>query len=201
VPGLSHLAGPWPYLAVFLVVLLEAVGVPSPDEVTLFAAGLAAGRGLLSWPLVMLAATLGAAVGANVSYLIAVKGGRPLLLHYGRRVGLTEARVASAERFFMRYGHAAVFLGRIISGVRLVVGYAAGLFGVPWHAFAVYSVLGAAAWAVLDVGAGVLIGRRLPAIEQALAARWPWGVGVALLIVAAAAGYARARRRRGAGTG
>jgi membrane protein DedA with SNARE-associated domain len=164
----DHLAamGPAAYGLLALLLFAEAVGVPSPDEATLFLAGVAVGRGDLSWPLVVGASAAGAVAGALVSYGLARRLGRPLIVHHGRRVGLTEARLARVEGFVRRRGALATYLGRIVSGVRLVIGYASGLFGVEPGPFAIASVAGALTWSALDVTAGMLFGGHIAALEH-----------------------------------
>lgn len=196
--ALTHLG----YPAIFLVLFIEAIGIPSPDEATLFVAGMAAGRGLLNGPLAMLAAALGAFSGSCVSYALARRLGRPLILHYGRKVGLNEERFAQAERFVTRYESGAVFLGRIVTGVRLVIGYAAGLFEIPTRVFVLWSALGAVAWAIIDVGAGMVLGSEIVNLEGmarhhlALSA---FGLLACLAALGAYFAYRRARRKGASG--
>lgn len=185
------------YPAIFLVLFLEAVGIPSPDEATLFLAGMAAGRGLLSGPLAMLAAFLGAFLGSLVSYTLARRLGRPLVLRYGQRVGLTEARLAQAEAFVARYEQGAVFLGRIVTGVRLVIGYAAGVFEIPPAVFAVWSALGAATWAILDVGAGMLLGHEVGSLRTLIMQHLVVSSAAALVVLAGVGAYLLLHRRAG----
>ena len=194
----DHLAamGPAAYGVVALVLLAEALGIPSPDEATLFLAGIAVGQGALSWPLAVLASALGAFIGALVSFALARRLGRPLILHHGRRVGLTEARLGTVEGFVRRWGVGAAFLGRIVSGVRLVIGYGAGLFGMRAGPFAAASAAGALVWSAADVTAGMLLGGHMAAIGR-FATGHLW---IAAVLVAALAVVLVLRRRRHART-
>lgn len=162
----DHLAamGPAAYGLVALVLFVEAIGIPSPDEATLFLAGVAVARGDLSWPATVAASALGAVCGAIVSFGIARRLGRPLVLHHGRRVGLTEQRLGRVEAFLRRFGVWAALLGRIVSGVRLVIGYAAGLFGMRPGTFVAASAAGALIWSALDVTAGMVLGGHIAAL-------------------------------------
>lgn len=194
---LDHIAsmGPAAYAALAVVLLAEAVGIPSPDEATLFLAGVAVGRGDLSWAASVLASAAGAWVGALASYTLARRLGRPLVVHYGRRVGLTETRLEAADRFMRRYGLLAVFLGRVLSGVRLVVGYASGLFGMEAGPFAAASAAGALAWSAADVTAGMLVGHRLAALGRfARAHALLAALAAAVLVLAYLALHRRGRR-------
>lgn len=175
--------GPAAYGLVALILLAEAVGVPSPDEAALFLAGVAVGRGDLSWPLTVAASAAGAVVGAAISYALARRLGRPLILHHGRRIGLTEERLSRVEAFLHRRGVWAAVLGRIISGVRLVIGYASGLFGMEPVPFFAASVAGALIWSMLDVTAGMVLGGHAGALERFALAHL-WLAALALVVVA-----------------
>jgi len=58
---------------------------------------------------VMVAATLGAAVGSLAGYLIGAWGGRPLLDRFGRYVHIYPDDLDRADAWFARYGDWAVF--------------------------------------------------------------------------------------------
>jgi membrane protein DedA with SNARE-associated domain len=184
------------YAAVFLILLLEAVGVPSPDEAALFLAGIAVGRGQMDYLPAVLSSAAGAFLGSIGSYALARRLGRPLLTRYGRRVGMTPERLRSAEAFMARYGPWAAFLGRIVSGLRLVTGYGAGLLGLSPLPFVVASALGALTWSALDVGAGMLLGQRLSQVWGWVHLHGVWAAGVTLAVVLVAVVVWRGRRRR-----
>lgn len=177
--------GPEAYGLLALVLFAEACGIPSPDELALFLAGIAVGRGGLSWPDAVLSSAFGAVVGAMLSYTLARRLGRPLILHHGRRVGLTETRLAAVETYVARWGMGAAVLGRVVSGVRLVIGYAAGLFGMAPAPFVLASGVGALVWSMLDVTAGMLLGAHARAIGG-FAASHVW-LALPLLVVLVAA--------------
>jgi hypothetical protein len=66
-----------------------------------------------------------------VLYWLAARGGRPLLHRFGRFLRLDPAKLDRAEGWMQRRGPLAVFLGRIIPGLRTPTVIAAGVFGVP----------------------------------------------------------------------
>ena len=79
------------YLVVFLLVMIESIGVPVPGETALIAAALYAGstHKLDIW-WVIAAAIAGAIIGDNVGYSIGRYGGAKVLLRHGHRIGLHE---------------------------------------------------------------------------------------------------------------
>ena len=68
-----------------------------------------AGTGHLALPVVVLIAIAGAILGSCLGYVIGRRGGRRLLLRPGPFVGKRHRMLHGAERFFSRYGEAAVF--------------------------------------------------------------------------------------------
>jgi membrane protein DedA with SNARE-associated domain len=176
------------YAALAGLILGESAGVPLPGETALITAGGLAAAGHLSLPLVILVAAGAAIAGDTLGYLLGRRGGRALLLRDGRAlllrdgVGAAHRRrtVALADRFFARFGVAAVFLGRWAPGVRIVAGVTAGAALMPWRRFAPANASGALAWAASIATLAMLAG---PAGSLALAAA---GLGVAAITLALA---------------
>ena len=187
-------AGPWPlmpvamygYLALFLVLALEELGVPLPlpgDLVLLFA-GYLVGRGAMRFDLAVLTVVLAAFIGAPSLYLLAQCYGRPMVARYGRYVHLDAARLAWLEARSRRWGPAAVLVSRVTPGMRIYTSILAGLGGVRYPHFA--TALGPAAllWAVGFIFLGSQVGQRweeVAALFEHHAA--PVAAGVVLLLV------------------
>lgn len=178
------------YVGVALWVVVESVIVPIPSEVVLpFAGFLVAfpdavepltGRPW-SLPLVVVAGTTGATIGALVAYAIGYFGGRPLLLRWGRYLLIDPEDLAKTEAWFERYGHLAAFFGRLAPVVRSLVSFAAGIARMPLLPFVVFTVLGSAIWTTGLVTAGFLLGENWEAIIGILK-RWQDVMLVALAL-------------------
>lgn len=170
------------------------MGIPSPSEISLIFAGVVAAQGKLSLPLIILVGGLGSISGAHIAYFVALRGGRALILRHGQRVGLTSERLAQAETFFAKRGDLALLVGRLISGVRALVSYPAGLFRMPYPRFLLFTSIGAFLWPVIAAGAGYLVG---PHWQQLVV--WLERVWIVLLVALAGgiALYVVARRRHG----
>src|SRR5246127_5984618 len=82
------------YLVVFLLVMLESIGIPVPGETALVGAALYAGSTHkldIGW---VIAVAIGAAVlGDNIGYSIGRYGGAKLLIKYGHKIRLHEGRL------------------------------------------------------------------------------------------------------------
>ena len=183
------------YAALAGFVFAESAGVPVPGETALIAAGLLAGAGQLSLPVVIAVAATAAMLGDNLGYVLGRRGGRALLLRDGRYAKHRRKAVQTGDRFFDRYGAKTVFFGRWISGVRIVAAVLAGASAMPWRRFAVYNALGAVTWAATVAGIAAFAGPVGAAII--------YGAGVAAAgggaLVAAVRSLQRRRRARADG--
>ena len=63
-------ASGWAYAVVFLLALLDAILPVVPSETAVITAGVVAGSGRLSLPLIVASATAGAMAGDNTAYLV-----------------------------------------------------------------------------------------------------------------------------------
>jgi membrane protein DedA with SNARE-associated domain len=178
--------------------LLALAVLPIPPEVLLPFAGFQAAQGNLDL-LVALAVATGASVLAALPlYAVARIGGRPLLLRHRRVLGLSERRLARAERWFDRWGESIVVFGRMVTGARTLVSVPAGLARMPPARFLLWTALGYGAWNAALIVAGYLLGERWERVGQVLGTAGP--VVVAVLAAAAMALVARAMTRHRART-
>jgi membrane protein DedA with SNARE-associated domain len=117
---------------------------------------------------VMVAATIGAAVGSLAGYLIGAWGGRPLLDRYGRYVHIHPDDLDRADAWFARYGGWAVFLARFVPLLRALINYPAGVARMPIGKFLLFSILGSVPWNLALVTAGWVLGENYEALYQAI---------------------------------
>ena len=134
------------YAALFGVLLAEYTGLPVPGETVLLGAVVLAGTGHLALPVVVLIAIAGAILGSCLGYVIGRRGGRRLLLRPGPFVGKRHRMLHGAERFFSRYGEAAVFLSRWVPCARYLTPLTAGAAEMSWHRFLLFNVIGGITW-------------------------------------------------------
>lgn len=154
------------YLAVFLLVGLESLGIPLPGETALVTAAAFAASGRLSIFWVVMIAAVAAIVGDNGGYWIGRKGGMPLILRCGHFVHLDEKKLQRAHTFFEHHGSKTVFLGRFVALLRTWTALLAGVAQMPYGIFTLYNALGGIAWSVLFGTVGYAFGRNLPRLER-----------------------------------
>ena len=131
---------------VLVLMLVNSCGVPIPSEVIMPVAGLLAAAGHFSIVVVIIAGVAGNWLGALLAYGLARRFGRPLLLGPGRRVGISERHLDSADEWIHRYGPAAVFFGRMLPVIHTYISFPAGLAKMQPIWFAGLSLLGSTVW-------------------------------------------------------
>lgn len=143
--------------ALFVTLTFETLGAPLPGEsAILISSGLAA-KGEISLYGVAIAAFSGAVLGDNIAYVIGRKFGRPVIIRYGSRVGITDKIFDKAESMMAKHGALIVIGARFIVLLRQMNGLVAGSTGMRWREFVPANIVGAALWA----GAYTFIGYSL----------------------------------------
>jgi membrane protein DedA with SNARE-associated domain len=163
---LTNFISSYCYIAVFLLVGLESLGIPLPGETALITAAAFAGLGRLSIYVLVPAAATAAILGDNCGYWIGRKGGLRLVRCYGRLLHVDETKIERAREFFDKYGAKTVFLGRFIALLRTWAALLAGVASMRYAVFMFYNALGGVIWATLFGTLGYLFGRNLPTLEH-----------------------------------
>ena len=139
------------YPNIFLLMLLESTVVPVPSELVVAPAAYHAASGGLNVFLVVFVATIGAAVGASINYVVALYVGRPVVYKFanskwGKMCLLNQEKVEKSERYFDKHGIVATLTGRLIPGIRHLISIPAGLARMNYWKFLLYTVIGAGVW-------------------------------------------------------
>ena len=156
------------YAGVVLLMAIESACIPLPSEIIMpFSGALTVpsiaqhyGRPALSLLWVATAGALGCNLGSVIAYEIGCYGGRPLVEKYGRYIWLSRHDLEMAERFFQRFGSAAVFIGRLLPVIRTFIALPAGLARMPRLRFHVYTFLGSWPWCFALAWIGMKLGER-----------------------------------------
>ncbi|OGM91876.1 hypothetical protein A2755_00735 [Candidatus Wolfebacteria bacterium RIFCSPHIGHO2_01_FULL_48_22] len=145
------------YVGIFLLMVLDSFNIPIPSEVTMPFSGFLASKGSFSFWLVVLAGTVGSYIGSVASYYLAgwlITNRKKLFLHFI----LNDAFLEEANAWFVRYGSASIFFGRIIPIVRTFISLPAGLGRVPFRKFTYYTIAGSLMWSIFLTYIGWILG-------------------------------------------
>ena len=148
------------------LVLLESLGIPLPGEIALVTAAAYASLGHISIYAVIILAALAAIVGGALGYLIGLRGGLPLVLHYGGYIGVRRRHVDRAHAFFEKHGAKTILFGRFIAILRTWAAIVAGGAGMSFPKFVLYNSIGSVVWAIVFGWLGYYFGRDLPLLES-----------------------------------
>jgi len=176
-------------VGVGLFTFAETVFPPIPSEVILPLAGFAAQQGSMNIVLVIVAATLGAYLGALLLYFLGAKLGLERSIRGLAKLPLVErSDFEKAADWFSRHGRSAIFFGRLLPGIRSLISLPAGASRMNLATFSVFTIAGSALWNTLLVSLGALLGTQYELINEY--SRWlnyavyaAVGVVVVLLVV------------------
>lgn len=174
--GLNHLLSTYGYLAVFLFIGIESLGVPFPGETMLITAAVYAGATHhLAIQGVIPAAIGGAIIGDNIGFVIGWFGGFPLLRRYGRYIRIDEAKLKVGRYIFMRQGGKVVFFGRFVSLLRTYAAFLAGTNRMHWSRFLAFNAAGGIVWATFWGALAYFLGKEINRFSK------PVDIGFAVL--------------------
>lgn len=139
------------YWTILFLMLLESTVVPVPSEFVVAPAAYHAAGGNLNVFLVVLAATVGADVGATINYVASYYLGRPIIYRFansklGRMCLLNQEKVEKSEKYFYDHGVVATLTGRLLPGIRHLISIPAGLSKMHYGKFLLYTTIGAGCW-------------------------------------------------------
>ncbi len=158
------------YAVLFLIVFAETGLVVTPflpGDSLLFAIGALGARGIgINLPLVVGLLIVAAILGDAVNYWIGYKLG-PAVFNREEGTGkrklldrmLNKKHLIKAQEFYDKYGGKTIILARFVPVVRTFAPFVAGVGKMNYAKFFAYNVIGAIAWVLICVGAGLAFGR------------------------------------------
>jgi len=169
-------------VAVFGLMVLDAVFPAASEIVMLYAGALAAGafsqsvvlfgHPIGSRPLafltMVLAGTIGYTLGSLAGWAIGLYGGRPFLERHGRWFHLSPEQFGRAERWFERFGGWAVLVGRITPVARSFISIPAGVFRARIVSYTILTLIGSTVWCLALQSVGFALGTRWEEVQRKL---------------------------------
>jgi membrane protein DedA with SNARE-associated domain len=179
----QSLASQYGYLAVFVGILLENLGIPLPGETITIVGGFLAGSGELNYWFVLAAAATGAFIGGICGYFVGKYGGWSLMLGFARVFRLQEVQLEEIKTKFSENSVKAVFFGRFIALIRIFTSPMAGVVEMPFGQFMAVNLAGAITWASVMTTLAFFVGR-VVSLEHLLA--WVSKFAIVALLIAIA---------------
>ncbi|AFZ15269.1 SNARE associated Golgi protein-like protein [Crinalium epipsammum PCC 9333] len=162
---IQEIAHRFGYLAVFLGILFENLGIPLPGETVTIVGGFLAGSGELNYWILLVDAILGAVLGGICGYWIGRLGGWSMLVSIGSFFRIKEEQLVELKDKFTENASKAVFFGRFVALLRIFASPMAGIVEMPFWKFLGFNVAGATVWASVMVSLAFFVGR-IVSLEQ-----------------------------------
>jgi len=156
--GLVGLSAAAKYAIVFLLMAVQSACIPIPSEVIMPFAGAQLAHSQMDLILLATLGSLASNLGSIPAYWVGARGGRPMVLNYGRYLLLSHRDLDLADRFFARYGRITVLLGRMLPIVRTFIAFPAGVAKMNQLRFHIYTFLGSWPWCYALAYIGMRLG-------------------------------------------
>ena len=172
------------YLGIFVTMAMESAALPIPSEIVMPFAGFVASQGHLDFWVIVIAGTLGNLVGSLLLYYVGLKGGRPVLMRYGKYLLISEREIKIAEEWFRKFGSKVIFFSRMLPIVRTFVSLPAGAAKMDIKKFSFYTLVGSVPWNIALTYLGFVLGENWQQIEGVFRAFDLAIVGVGAIVLA-----------------
>jgi membrane protein DedA with SNARE-associated domain/rhodanese-related sulfurtransferase len=155
-------------LAVFVVVLLEQIGLPVPAMPVLLVAGAAAAGNALAGVFALLIAIVASTIGDLAWFIAGRKFGFSILRTMCRISLSPDSCVRQTESTFEKRGVATLVIAKFVPGLATLAPPISGALGVRLSSFLIFNGAGAALWAGTGLAIGVLLHGQIDSIMAAL---------------------------------
>ena len=140
---IDYANGPIPYLAIFLILLACGLGIPIPEDITLFAAGILTYYGVCDvWTMIGVC-LLGVMIGDTFVFWLGHHFGRRLLKKWPFRLFLDESKIEGVRQKLHKNAGKFLFAARFMPGVRSTIFFTTGLLHLPFKNLLIYDGLAA----------------------------------------------------------
>lgn len=158
------------YIGIFFLIMLENIFPPIPSEVILTVGGFMTTTTEMTIWGVLGASTAGSVIGAVLLYGIgrwmSVERLEKLIEKYGSWLRLKKEDLHKADAWFDRYGVWTVFFGRLVPVVRSLISIPAGISGMKFWLFLLFTTLGTLLWNSVLIIVGEKVGENREKIMQ-----------------------------------
>ena len=154
------------YWGIVVCMAIESACIPLPSEIIMPFSGYLVSTGRFDLWLAGLAGAFGCLVGSIVAYAVGYWGGRPFVERYGKWVLISSRELEWADRWFAKYGGAAVFFSRLLPIIRTFISLPAGIARMPFIRFCVYSFVGSFPWCLGLAYVGFVMGENWTALRE-----------------------------------
>lgn len=135
--------GMMPYVLVFVVLLACGLGLPIPEDITLFVAGMLAYYGKVNVVAMVIVSMAGVLIGDSSIFLLGAKYGSEITKKPFFSKILTPERLDNVKEKLHQHGNKVIFISRFMPGLRAPTFFCAGSLHLPYKVFLLYDGLAA----------------------------------------------------------
>ncbi|MEK6704572.1 MAG: DedA family protein [Bdellovibrionota bacterium] len=135
--------GPTPYLIVFGVLLACGLGVPLPEDIILFVAGLLSYYGITNLTVIIVVSFIGVLIGDSTIFYFGSTYGRRLTRWWIFNKLLPEDRLDVVKSRLEQDGNKLIFVARFMPGLRAPIFFSAGSLHLRFRIFLLFDGLAA----------------------------------------------------------
>ena len=192
---IQHFVSTVGYPGLFALIMLESTLIPIPSELVMPFAGYLASTGEFSLPVILVINSVAALVGSGICYWIGKAGGKPLLVKYGKFIGVRKKDIEKTEAYFARHGKATILVSRFLPVIRHIISIPAGIARMPLPAFFLQTFIGATIWGTVLILIGYELGNWAVIAEKLKHVDLLIGLGIVVLLLALGIRFVLRRRR------
>lgn len=171
------------YTGILLTMAIESACIPLPSEIIMPFSGYLVTTGQFTMLGVTLAGAIGNVIGSIAAYYVGVWGGRPFVERYGPYFLMSHRDLDIADRWFAKYGEAAVFFSRMLPVIRTFISLPAGISRMHFPRFVLFTFIGSLPWCYALAYVGVKMGQQWDQLREYFHEfDVVIGIGLALLI-------------------
>jgi len=148
------------YLAIFVLIFLQEVGVPNPipNELVLLFSGYLSFTGTLNPTLVILCAIAGDLLGSTILFVAFYFFGKFILNRKPQWIPLPRKRLERVYKKIRASGQSGIFIGRLTPFIKGYVSVLSGFMRIAPAKYAITLLLTSSIWALAYVSCGYLAG-------------------------------------------
>jgi membrane protein DedA with SNARE-associated domain len=160
------------YPGIAMLMIIENIFPPIPSEIIMPFAGFVTQQDELNFLGVVLAGTVGSVLGTIPFYYLGQKIGEERLKRwadkYGKWLMLSSHDIDRASGWFDRHDASAVFICRLIPGIRTLISIPAGINKMNFGYFLFLTTIGTTLWVSLLTYLGHILGRNYDKVQSYL---------------------------------
>jgi membrane protein DedA with SNARE-associated domain len=186
----------FPYIGLFLLLILGGIGLPFPEDATLMLCGFLIAQEVIHPLRALVTVYTGLLIADTIIYQLGKKYGRRIVTHRWFHRFLSPVQLTKLEARFKRRGVLFILLGRHLIGLRAQIFLVAGIMKMRLMKFLLADAVSALVTISIMVGIGYAGGNSLEAIRKDLKRIEYWVIVIVLTAITIYLLYKYVKARR-----